>query len=136
MARAHGKDANFAFGTATKLENEVNAVTLNFDVPVAEITAFSDTYQNVVAGKPAATIDIAGAWQSTATGGDAVIFAALGGAALNYDFEPDGTTGYDGYAVPTNYSITANTNDAIKYTATFQHNGKNAAIDGSAPSRA
>ena len=45
MARTHGKDADFSFDSVA-LEDELNSATLNFTVPEADITAFSDTYQN------------------------------------------------------------------------------------------
>ena len=135
MARGGVGAADFAFDSVT-LEAEVNTVTLNFDVPTGDITSFSDAYQNVVAGKPAATIDIAGSWNGAAGAGDVTIFGELGSAAKAWDFEPAGATGYDGYAVVTSYSITASVTDAVKYTASFQHNGASAAIAGTAPSRA
>ena len=135
MARGSIGSADFVFNSVA-LEDELNSATLAFDVPTADITAFSDTYQNVVAGKPAAKMDVAGAWDPAASQGDATIFAALGGAALTWDFEPDGTTGYNGYAVVNSYSVTASVTDAVKYTASFQHNGTAAAIDGAAPTRA
>ena len=122
--------------SSVALEDELSTATLNFDVPAAEITAFTDVYQNVVAGKPSAKLDVAGSWDPASSQGDATIFAALGGVALTWDFEPDGTTGYNGYAVVNSYSITASVTDAVKYTAAFQHNGTAAAKDGAAPTRA
>ena len=135
MARGAIGLADFVFNSVA-LEDELSSATLAFDVPAADITAFTDTYQNVVVGKPSAKMDVAGSWDPAASQGDATIFAALGGAALTYDFEPDGTTGYNGYAVVNSYSITATVTDAVKYTASFQHNGMAAAIDGAAPTRA
>ena len=134
MARGSIGDADFLFGV-TDLEGELSSVTLTFDVPPADITAFTDVYQNVVAGKPSAKIDATGSWSPTAAHGDAVIFAQLGQAAGIWNFEPDGTQGYDGYGVVTSYSITASTTDAVKYSLSMQHNGA-AAADGAAPTRA
>ena len=135
MARIHGKDADLVFNSVP-IEDELNTVTLHFEVPSAEITAFGDAWQNFLAGKPTATIDVAGSADLAAAQGDATIFAALGGAAVTWDFEPDGVVGYNGYAIVTSYSITSGINDAIKYTATFRHNGGAAAADGAAPTRA
>ena len=135
MARGAIGSADFSFDSVA-LEDEVNSVTLTFDVPSADVTAFSDTYQVPVAGKPSAKIDIAGAWDPAAAQGDATIFSELGQEAEEWDFEPDGSTGYDGFAIVTSYSITATVNDAVKYTASFAHNGGSAAIDGAAPTRA
>lgn len=135
MARIHGKNADVTFNNVP-IEDELNTATLNFTVPEAEITSFSDAWQNFLAGKPTATLDVAGSADLAAAQGDATIFAALGGVALAWDFEPDGATGYDGFAIVTSYSITAGVNDAIKYTAAFRHNGGAAAADGAAPTRA
>ena len=135
MARLHGKDSDVVIASVA-LEDELNTVTLNFTVPEAEITSFSDAWQNFLAGKPTATLDVAGSADLAAAQGDATIFAALGGAAVTWDFEPDGVVGYNGYAIVTSYSITSAVNDAIKYTAAFRHNGGAAAADGAAPTRA
>ena len=77
MARTHGKDADFSFDSVA-LEDEVNSVTLNFTVPEADITAFGDTYQNFLAGKPTATIDVAGFADLASSQGDVTIFGELG----------------------------------------------------------
>jgi len=134
MARGAIGSADFAWH-AVDLEDELSSATLTFDVPPADITAFSDSYGNAVAGKPTARIDVAGSWDPAASQGDATIFGDLGAAGQTWDFEPDGTTGYNGYAIVTSYSVTASVTDAVKYTASFQHNGNAAAIDGAAPTR-
>ncbi len=134
-ARTHGKDADYTYHSVS-LEDELNSITLNFEVPPADITAFSDAYQNSLAGKPKASMDIAGSWDPVAAQGDATIFGDLGAAAQTWDFEPDGTTGYNGYAIVTGYSITASVNAAISYRASLVHNGTAAAADGAAPTRA
>ena len=128
-------DADFVFN-AVALEDELETANMAFDVPEAEITAFADTYGNFLAGKPAAKLDVAGAWDPAAAQGDATIFAALGGAALTYDYEPGGTTGYNGFAIVTSYQISSAVNQAVKYSAGFRHNGQAAAADGLAPIRA
>ena len=135
MARVHGKDADFVFN-AVAIEDELNRAALNFTVPEAEITAFTDAYGNFLAGKPALTIDADGSWDPAAAQGDATIFAALGGAAVTWDFEPDGTTGYNGYGFPTSYTITAAVNAPVTCSFSLRHNGGAAAGDGAAPTRA
>lgn len=135
MARAHGKDADFVFN-AVALEDELNSASLRFTVPPADITAFADVYGNALAGKPVATLEIAGSADLAAAQGDATLFAALGGVAVTWDFEPDGTIGYNGYAFPTSYEITSAVNAAISYRASLQHNGNAASADGAAPTRA
>jgi len=135
MARVHGKNADFSFDSVA-LEDELNSVTLNFSVPSAEITAFDDAYGNFLAGKPAAAMDVAGAWDAAGGAGDVTIFGELGLEAEEWDFEPDGSTGYNGFAIVTSYSITASVDGPVTYSASFQHNGGSAAADGNAPTRA
>jgi hypothetical protein len=134
MARAHGKDADFSFDSVA-IEDELNSVTLSFTVPEADITSFSDTYQNFLAGKPTATIDVAGFTDLASSQGDATIFGELGLEGEEYDFEPDGTTGYNGFAIVTSYSITSTVGGPITYSASFRHNGGSAAADAAAPTR-
>ena len=107
---------------------------MTFDVPEADATAFGDTYQVPLAGKPSVTLEVQGSWDPS--GGDPVIFGELGLEAEEYDFEPDGTTGYNGFAIVTRYQIVSGINQAIAYSATFRHNGGSAPIDGNAPTRA
>ena len=134
MARAiSNADVSYA---GVVIEDELSEVSLNFTVPKADITAFNDAWQNVLAGKPALNISAAGSWDPAASQGDDTIFNDLGGAAQTYDVEPDGTTGYNGYAVIDSYVVTARVNEAIKYTVGMQHNGTAAAADGAAPTRA
>ena len=61
MARTHGKNVDFAYA-GVAIEDELNSATITFDVPEAEITAFSDAYQNFLAGKPTATLSVDGSW--------------------------------------------------------------------------
>lgn len=135
MARTHGKDADFVFN-AVALEDELNQFSLTFSVPPGEITAFADAWQNFLAGKPTLAISAQGSYDPAASQGDATIFAALGGAALAYDAEPNGTNGYDGYGIVTDYSVTCPVNGPVTYTAGIRHNGGSAAADGAAPTRA
>jgi len=135
MARTHGKDADIAFDSV-QIEDEVSEVTLDFEVPEADITAFADAWQNFLAGKPTARLSVTGSLDPASGQGDATIFGELGLEGEEWDFEPDGSTGYNGYAIVTNYSITSRVNEAIGYTASFRHNGGSAAADGAAPTRA
>ena len=135
MARTHAKNVDFAFDSVA-LEDELNTVTMDFTVPPADITAFSDAYGNALAGKPTATLTVGGSLDPAGGGGDITIFGELGLEAEEYDFEPDGTTGYNGFGFVTAYSITATVDQAIAYTMSLQHNGGSAAADGAAPTRA
>lgn len=135
MARTHGKDADFSFDSVD-LEDELNTVTLNFTVPPADITSFGDAWGNSLAGKPSAAISAGGSLDPAGGAGDITIFGELGQEAKAWNFEPDGTTGYDGFAIVTSYSITSAVNAAISYTVDLLHNGGSAANDGAAPTRA
>jgi len=135
MARVHGKDADFSFDSVA-IEDELNTATINFEVPEADITAFADAWQNFLAGKPTATLEAAGSWDGASGAGDITIFNELGLEAEEYDFEPDGATGYDGFAIVTSYSVTAPVNGPVTYTLSLRHNGGSAAADGAAPTRA
>ena len=135
MARGHGKDADVVFN-AVAIEDELRRVSLDFSVPEATITAFGDAWQNFLAGKPTVQISGEGSWDPAASQGDATLFAALGGAALTWDVEPDGTTGYNGYAIVNSYRIEAPVDGAITYGFGWRHNGTAAAADGAAPTRA
>ena len=135
MARTQGKDADFAFDSVA-IEDELSSATLNFTVPEADITSFSDSWQNFLAGKPTATLDVSGFADLASSQGDVTIFGELGLEGEEWDFEPDGTTGYNGFAIVTSYSITSTVGGPITYSASFRHNGGSAAADGAAPTRA
>ena len=134
MARTHGKDADFTFDSVA-IEDELSSVSLNFTVPEADITAFADTYQNFLAGKPTATLDGSGFADLASSQGDVTIFGELGLEGEEWDFEPDGTTGYNGFAIVTSYSISSTVGGPITYSASFRHNGGSAAADAAAPTR-
>ena len=135
MARTHGKDTNFSFN-GVAIEDELSSVTMDIAVGESDITAFNDTYQNFLAGKPTATVDISGFADLASSQGDATIFGELGLEGEEWDFEPDGSTGYNGFAIVTSYSITSTVGGPITYTASFRHNGGSAALDAAAPTRA
>ena len=136
MARTHGKDADFSFDSVA-LEDELNSVSLNFTVPEADVTSFSDSYQNFLAGKKNVTFDVSGTLDMAATQGDATIFDHItltsGPKTLVYD--PDGagpdtnspeytctSSGLSG-ALVTSYSITLPVGGAATYSASFQCSG-------------
>ena len=132
--RVHGKNANFSY-TAVDLEGELNSITMNVTVPEADITSFADAWQNFLAGKPTATLEASGFWDGASSQGDITRFGELGLEAEEYDFEPDGTTGYNGFAIVTAYSVTAAVNAPVTYSLSLRHNGGAAAADGAAPTR-
>lgn len=118
------------------IEDEVNSVEMAVSVPESDITAFADTWQNFLAGKPTATISAEGSWDPASSQGDDTIFNDLGGPAQTWDFEPDGATGYNGYAIITGYTVRSQVNQAVAYSLALRHNGASAAADGGAAVRA
>ncbi len=134
MARAIS-DLDIAFDSV-QLEDEINNASLDFTVPEADITSFADAWQNFLAGKPTAVMNASGSADLASGQGDATIFGELGLEAEEWDFEPDGTTGYNGFGIVTAYSIQCVVNAAITYNLSVRHNGGSAAGDGAAPTRA
>ena len=134
MARAMS-NLDFSFDGEV-LESQVSTASINFTVPESDITSFNDSWQNFLAGKPTATISFSGPADLASSEGDITIFGELGQEAEEYDFDPDGTIGYNGLAIVTSYTLTCNVNEAIKYDCTLRHAGGSAANDGNAPTRA
>ena len=137
MARTHGKDSNFSFN-GVAIEDELNSITMNANVVESDITAFSDTYQNFIAGKKNVTFDVAGSVDmSLAGGGDATIFdhITLVSGPKTLIFDPDGagpdtnspeytctSSGLTG-AICSSYSISLPVGGAATYAASFQCSG-------------
>ena len=137
MARTHGKDSNFSFN-GVAIEDELNSVTMNASVVESDVTSFSDTYQNFLAGKKDVTFDVAGSLDMTFSGqGDATIFdhLTLTSGPKTLVFDPDGagpdtnspeytctSSGLTG-AICSSYTITLPVGDAASYSATFQCSG-------------
>ena len=137
MARTHGKDSNFSFN-GVAIEDELNSVTMNASVGESDVTSFSDTYQNFLAGKKDVTFDVAGSLDMTFSGqGDATIFdhLTLTSGPKTLVFDPDGagpdtnspeytctSSGLTG-AICSSYSISLPVGDAATYSATFQCSG-------------
>jgi len=136
MARTHGKDSNFSFNSVA-IEDELSSITMNATVAESEITAFSDTYQNFIAGKKGVSFDVSGSLDMAASQGDATIFDHIhttsGPKTLVYD--PDGagpdtnspeytctSSGLTG-AICSSYTINLPVGGAATYSATFQCSG-------------
>lgn len=136
MARTHGRDADFAFDDFSTMEEELNSVTMTFSMPSTQITAFADAWRNVRTGKPTATIDVSGLLNMAAGKGDITVFGELGLDAEEWDFEPAGSTGYNGLAIVTSHSVNSSVGSAATYSTSFRHNGASTAADGGAPTRA
>ena len=134
MARVHGKDVNFSFN-AVAIEDELNSVTITFEVPEAEISAFADAWQLFLAGKPNVKTEIAGTLDMAAGQGDVTLFEAFGAGPLSTVFDPTGSgpgsndpeyqctsSGLAGVLVE-QYTITLPVGGPATYTATLQHSG-------------
>ena len=137
MARTHGKDSNFSFN-GVAIEDELNSITMNATVGEADVTAFSDVYQNFLAGKKNITFDVAGSLDASWSGaGDATIFdhITLTSGPKTMIFDPDGagpdtnspeytctSSGLTG-AICSSYSISLPVGGAATYSATFQCSG-------------
>ena len=137
MARTHGKDSNFSFN-GVAIEDELNSITMNATVGEADVTAFSDVYQNFLAGKKNITFDVAGSLDASWSGaGDATIFdhITLTSGPKTLIFDPDGagpdtnspeytctSSGLTG-AICSSYSISLPVGGAAAYSATFQCSG-------------
>ena len=136
MARTHGKDSNFSFN-GVAIEDELNSVTMNASVAESDVTAFSDVYQNFLAGKKDVSFDIAGSLDMAASQGDATIFdhLTLTSGPKTLVFDPDGagpdtnspeytctSSGLTG-AICSSYSISLPVGGAATYSATFQCSG-------------
>ena len=137
MARTHGKDTNFSFN-GVAIEDELNSVTMNATVAEADITAFSDSYGNFLAGKKSVSFDVSGLLDADfASDGDATIFdhISLMSGPKTLIFDPDGagpdtnspeytctSSGLTG-AICSSYTISLPVGDAASYSASFQCSG-------------
>ena len=136
MARTHGKDSNFSFN-GVAIEDELNSVTMNATVAESDVTAFSDVYQNFLAGKKGVSFDISGSLDMAASQADATIFdhLTLTSGPKTLVFDPDGagpdtnspeytctSSGLTG-AICSSYTINLPVGGAATYSATFQCSG-------------
>ena len=134
MARTHGKNVDFSFNSVA-LEDELSSVTLNFEVPEAEITAFGDTWQNYLAGKKNVRTEISGSLDLAASQGEATFLAALGTGPVTTLFDITGSgpdtndpvytctaSGLSGVLL-TSYRASLPVGDKASYRATLQHSG-------------
>ena len=136
MARTHGKESNFSFNSVA-IEDELNSITMNATVAESEVTAFSDTYQNFIAGKKGVSFDVAGTLDLAASQGDATIFDHIHTTSgpKTLVFDPDGagpdsnspeytctSSGLTG-AICSSYTINLPVGGAATYSATFQCSG-------------
>lgn len=129
MARVHGKDAQFTYNSVG-ISDELSNVTLNISVPEADITAFGDSFQNALAGKPSGSMDITGALDTASSQGHDTLKAAIGGGVKTAVFSPDaGTTTFTSTAsgltgtLLSRYRVSFPVGGASGYQATLQISG-------------
>jgi len=135
MSRIYGGNADFSFN-AQAIEDELDSVTMSFEVATADITAFSDSYQVAVAGKKSSKVDITGAFDSTDDQADDTIFQAFdssspvtvlfvpgGGAASasnpSYECTASGLTG----ALVESHNLSLPVGDRASFTTSIQLSG-------------
>ena len=134
MGRVHGKNANFSYN-AVAMEDELDSIIQTATVPKADITAFNDAWQNVLAGKKSVATEVAGTLDPAAGAGDATLFAGIGAGPLSTIFDPTGSgpgandpeyqctlSGLTG-ALVKSYRITLPVGERAGYSATLQHSG-------------
>ncbi len=126
MSRVHGKSAKFSFNSVD-LDDELSSITQASTVPEADITAFGDVWQNVLAGKPSHSYEISGSLDIAASQGHKTLIGAIGNGTKTTVFSPDnGTTTFTSTAsgavgsYVSAYKIQLPVGDAAKYNATIQ----------------
>jgi hypothetical protein len=136
MARKSARNLNISLN-AVAIEDSVNSVTTTFTNGEAEITAFSDAWQNFLAGKTDVVTTIDGTYDTSTDGTDApeTLWDAQqsGGKALvidptgsgpdtdlpEYQVASSGLTGALVTAITCSFPV----GDTATYSATIQHSG-------------
>ena len=134
MARVMSNPALFSYN-AVQIEDELNSIVQTIDVPAADITAFLDAYQNVLAGKKSVKTEIAGSADLAASQGWKTLFAGIGAGpkstvldlvgtgpaagAPEYQCTSSGLTG----VLVAGMTLRLPVGDAARYSATLQHSG-------------
>jgi len=99
MARVHGKSAAH-YVDEFDLRGVTNNAVLNFEVPEADATAFSDDYQNFLPGKPRFQFVINGFFSTASPNYDGEMFTDLTSTQRRVGVYPGGPTegnwGYEG----------------------------------------
>lgn len=90
MARVHGKNADYSFN-GVALEGGMKEITMDFEVPEAEITSFADAWQNFLAGKPTVKAEISGVYDQATTAAKATLLAAIGAGPKTSVFDITGS---------------------------------------------
>jgi len=88
--RIHGKLSEFSFN-GTPIEDELTAIVQNVDVPAADITSFSDAWQNARAGKATSSYDLDGVLDMEVGVAESLIFAQIGNGGVSTIFDATGS---------------------------------------------
>jgi len=136
MARKSGRDANISLNSVA-IEDSVNSFTTTFTNSEAEVTSFTDVYQNFLAGKADVSTTIDGTYDTSTDGTDApeTLWDAQqsGPKALvidptgrgpdpdlpEYQVAASGLTG----ALVTSITCSFPVGDTATYSSTIQHSG-------------
>ena len=137
MARIHGKASQYSYN-ALALQDELESVSQTISVAEANITSFTDTYANPLAGKKDVKTEISGSADVddlVTLQGWKTLFAGMGAGPKSTVFDPVGTgpganapeyqctlSGLTG-ALVANLKLSLPVGGAAKYTATIQHSG-------------
>ena len=116
------------------LEGELKSIRMAATAPEAEITAFTDAYQNALAGKKNVVTEVEGTLDPAAGAGDATIFACVESSTpVSLVFDPTGSgpaanspeyqctaSGLQG-ALVTAYRLSLPVGGGASYGVTIQH---------------
>lgn len=126
MARVHGKDSVFTLAT-NDLSEYIDNVQFSDGVELAEITGLGSTSKSYIPGLKDATITISGRFDSEATGPEATLAAAVGGAAVAFEYGPEGSANgkvkRSGSVFVRSYAQTSPVGDVVAFTADLQVSG-------------
>ena len=102
MARLHPKDADI-YLDELDFSAVVNNVDIAVDNPLGDVTAYADTHQVFVEGKPGFTIDVNGLWSPSSPNYDGEIFTDLTSQTRQLGIYPETptTTGSRGFEATT-----------------------------------
>jgi hypothetical protein len=127
VAFIHGSKAKFGLGTAgtPTVIVDRSPFIMNIQFPqtsdTAETSTLGNLFKTYVPGLTDSTVSIDGRYDPTL---DAVLFALMGTASVNFQYDPQGsTTGlirFTGSAVPTSYQVTAGIGDVSSWTFAMQ----------------
>lgn len=130
MARKSAKDANYQFN-AVAIEDSLSETTQEATVSEADITAFTDEYQNALVGKANIATSLTGSYDPATGKSILTLFAAIGSGPVTTVFQPGGdatgqysctASGLTG-ALVRDLTMRFPVGDKASFTAVIQHSG-------------